>query len=311
MYRLILLAVAALVISSCGPSVKADPADPWATLHPWNHNFAGIQKLPSGVEYIIVRKGDGKGPFPGPTDQVEVNYDGRIAATGLVFDSSYERKESATFQLNVLIPGWKDGLQKMQPGDMFMFWIPSKEGYGERGAGMSIPPNADLMFQVELLKVIADPWTKVTPWPTDAGNIVRRPSGLEYMVVESGPADGATPTEDDIATINFEGRLETVDKEEGDTAEDVRHRSTVVSTFGSGEPARFPVAGVTTGWNELLKLMHKGDHWMVRMPASLLYGSEGDGRVPPGATVIYEVKLEDFGPLTAGPAPAPAPAAPR
>ena len=56
--------------------------------------------------------------------------------------------------------------------------------------------------------------------------------------------------------------------------------------------------------------MHKGDHWMVRMPASLLYGAEGDGRVPPGATVIYEVKLEDFGSMTAGPTPAPAPVAP-
>ena len=56
--------------------------------------------------------------------------------------------------------------------------------------------------------------------------------------------------------------------------------------------------------------MLKGDHWMVRMPAALLYGSEGDGRVPPGATVIYEVKLEDFGPLAAGPTPARVPAQP-
>ncbi|RYF98235.1 MAG: hypothetical protein EON94_13475 [Caulobacteraceae bacterium] len=171
---------------------------------------------------------------------------------------------------------------------------------------MDIPPNADLMFQVELINVLTDPWSKVTPWPTDAANIVRRPSGLEYMVIASGPADGAAPTEDDIAAVNFEGRLETVDKEEGDTAEDIRHRSIVVSTFDAGEPARFPVAGVTTGWNELLKLMRKGDHWMVRMPASLLYGAEGDGRVPPGATVIYEVKLEDVGPVTAGPTPPPA-----
>ncbi len=294
MFRIVLAAVTALALSACGPSVKVDPADPWASLHPWNHAAANAQKLPSGVEYVVVRKGDGKGLYPGPTDQVEVNYEGRLAATGLIFDSSYQRKESATFALNGLIPGWKDGLQKMQPGDMFMFWIPSAEGYGERGAGTDIPPNSDLMFQVELIKVLPDPWNKVTPWPAESPGVVRRPSGLEYLVVESGPADSASPTEDDVVTINFEGRLESVQKEEGDTAEDLRHRSIVVSTIGAGEPAHFPVAGVTSGWNELLKLMHKGDHWMVRMPASLMYGDEGDGRVPPGATVIYEVKLEDF-----------------
>lgn len=77
----------------------------------------------------------------------------------------------------------------------------------------------------------------------------------------------------------------------------------MVSTFDAGSPVALPVAGVTSGWNELLKLMRKGDRWMVRMPASLLYGAEGDGRVPPGATVIYEVKLEDFGPI-GGPSPA-------
>lgn len=303
MFRIVLAAITALALSACSPSVKVDPAKPWDALLPWNHAAADIQKLPSGVEYIVVRKGDGKGPFPGPTDRVEVNYDGRLATNGFIFDSSYQRNESATFALNGLIPGWKDGLQKMQPGDMFMFWIPAKEGYGERGAGSDIPPNSDIMFQVELINVLPDPWTKATPWPTDSSAVVRRPSGLEYLVVESGPTEGASPTENDIAVTNFEGRLETVDKEEGDTAEDVRHRSIVVSTFDAGSPVALPIAGVTTGWSELLKLMRKGDHWMVRMPASLLYGAEGDGRVPPGATVIYEVKLEDFGPI-GGPSPA-------
>ncbi|HPI48328.1 MAG TPA: FKBP-type peptidyl-prolyl cis-trans isomerase [Hyphomonadaceae bacterium] len=296
MFRIVLAAITALALSACGPSAKVDPAKPWDTLLPWNHSFSEIQKLPSGVEYIVLRKGDGKGPFPGPTDRVEVHYDGRLAANGFIFDSSYQRNETATFALNGLIPGWKDGLQKMQPGDMFMFWIPAKEGYGARGAGADIPPNSDIMFQVELVNVLPDPWTKVTPWPTDSSSVVRRPSGLEYMVVESGPAEGASPTENDIAVTNFEGRNEKVDKEEGDTADDIRRRSIVASTFDAGSPVGLPVAGVTSGWNELLKLMRKGDHWMVRMPPALLYGDEGDGRVPPGGTVIYEVKLEDFGP---------------
>jgi len=100
MFRIVLVAVTALALSACGPSVKVDPADPWASLHPWNHAAANVEKLPSGVEYVVVRKGDGKGPFPGPTDQVEVNYEGRLAPTGLIFDSSYQRNESATFALS-------------------------------------------------------------------------------------------------------------------------------------------------------------------------------------------------------------------
>ncbi len=63
------------------------------------------------------------------------------------------RNEPASFQLNGVIPGWTDGLQKMQPGDVFMFWIPWKQAYGEeRPRRMEIPPKADLMFKVELLK---------------------------------------------------------------------------------------------------------------------------------------------------------------
>jgi FKBP-type peptidyl-prolyl cis-trans isomerase len=309
MFRIVLAAMAALALSACNPSVKADPADPWKTLLPWNHNWAEVQKLPDGVEYIVLRKGDGKGPKPGELDQVEVNYDGRFATNGLVFDSSYERGETATFALNGVIPGWTKGLQEMQPGDMFMFWIPWDQAYGERGRGVEIPPKSDLMFKVELINVMPaitsdkTAWAKVTPWPTASADVVRRPSGLEYLAVKSGPADGASPTDADEVLVNFEGRLETVEKEEGDTPESIRHRSTVVSTFETQEPASFPVNGLTPGWNELVKLMHKGDRWMVRMPPSLLYANEGDGRIPPGATVIYEVQLEDFSPQ-AGAVPA-------
>ena len=60
MFRIVLAVVTALALSACGPSAKVDPAKPWDTLLPWNHSFSGIQKLPSGVEYIVVRKGDGE-----------------------------------------------------------------------------------------------------------------------------------------------------------------------------------------------------------------------------------------------------------
>ena len=193
MIRMALAAMAALTLAACNrPAV--DAADPWASLHPWDHNRPGLEKLDTGVEYVVVRKGDGKAIAPNVRDRVEVKYEGRLAKEGIIFDSSYQRGETSVFQVNGVIPGWRDGLQKMQPGDMFMFWIPSAQGYGERGAGMQIPPNSDLMFQVELIRVLSDPWPKALPWPTDASDIVRLPSGLEYRAVESGPSDGASPS---------------------------------------------------------------------------------------------------------------------
>lgn len=299
MKRLVLAVATVLALSACSPAA-VDPANPWAALDPWNHTRADVQKLPSGVEYVVIRKGDGKGPNPGPRDQVEVNYEGRLAKNGQVFDSSYEDGKPIEFRLNGVIPGWTDGIQKMQPGDMFMFWIPSAQAYGERGSPPAIEPNSDLMFKVELLKVTPDPWNKVAPWPTDSSEVVRRPSGLEYLVVTKGAGDGASPTDADEIAVHFEGRLEGVKPEEGETAEQVRHRSIVASTYEEGQPKFFAVKDLVPGWSEAIKLMRRGDRWMVRMPAQLLYQGEGDGRIPPDATVVYELELLDFG--SSGPA---------
>ena len=299
MVRYLLAVLVALALAACQPTLKIDQADPWKSLYPWRHNWKEVHKLPSGVEYVIVRKGDGKGSFPSAADKVEVNYDGRFAKTGEGFDSSYDRGETSTFGLNGVIPGWTEGLQKMQPGDMFMFWIPWNMAYGEEGRG-PIPAKADLMFKVELINVIpavsADPiaWKKVTPWPTDSADVVRKSSGLEYLIIESGDPDGALPGDKDYVRLHVEGRLEDEDN------------SVVLSTYEDQEPVLFPVADLTPGWAELVKLMRPGDHWMVRMPPHLMYKDEGDGRIPPNATVVYEVRIVEtiIPPKATDPAPA-------
>jgi FKBP-type peptidyl-prolyl cis-trans isomerase len=304
MVRYIFAVMAAFVLASCQPALKIDQADPWKSLYPWKHNWKEVQKLPSGVEYVVIRKGDGKGAFPSPADKVEVNYDGRFAKSGEKFDSSYDSGESVTFPLNGVIPGWTDGLQKMQPGDMVMFWIPWNMAYGEEGRG-PIPGKADLMFQVELVNVIAAvtadlaAWNKVTPWPTDSSDVVRKSSGLEYLIVQSGDPNGASPGEGDYVRLHVEGRKDDEDK------------SVVLSTYEDQEPVLFPVSDLTPGWSELVKLMRPGDHWMVKMPPHLMYGAEGDGRVGPNETVIYEVRIVETiippkatDPVVADPAPA-------
>ena len=304
MIRMVLAAMLALTLAACNRAA-VDAKDPWATMHPWDHGRPGIEKLETGVEYFAVTQGDAKGVSPTLRDRVEVRYDGRIAKTGLIFDSSYQRGETATFPLSILIPGWRDGLQKMKPGDMFMFWIPSAQGYGEQGAGGAIPPNSDLMFQVELVRVLPDPWPAALPWPTDASDIVRLPSGLEYRIIASGPADGASPGPGDVVDVDFAGRLEDPDYQVGDTIEEKLDSSLVISTYLEGSSKQFLVSGLTPGWQEAVKLMRPGDRWMVRMPAQINYGEESADRIPPNSTVIYEIELKDFGAPNPGQMPPP------
>lgn len=104
----------------------------------------------SGLKYLMLREGDGKSP--NATDDVTVHYHGQLT-DGTVFDSSYNRGEPATFPLNQVIAGWTEGLQLMKENGKAIFYIPSALGYGEQGAPGAIPPNSDLIFTVELIKI--------------------------------------------------------------------------------------------------------------------------------------------------------------
>ena len=110
----------------------------------------GIVTLPSGLQYQVLKEGNGK--KPSATDRVVCHYEGTLI-DGTVFDSSYQRNQPATFGLNQVIPGWTEGVQLMQEGAKYRFFIPYKLAYGERGAGAQIPPFATLVFDVELIEV--------------------------------------------------------------------------------------------------------------------------------------------------------------
>jgi len=116
-----------------------------------NKTKAGVITTKSGLQYIVLRKGDGDKPKE--TDQVKVHYRGTLL-NGDEFDSSYKRGNPATFRLNAVIKGWQEGLQLMSPGSKYKFFIPAELGYGERGAGSMIGPNATLIFEVELLDIV-------------------------------------------------------------------------------------------------------------------------------------------------------------
>ncbi len=110
----------------------------------------GVVTLPSGLQYQVLKEGNGKSPKA--TDQVKCHYEGTLV-NGKVFDSSYRRGEPATFPLNGVIAGWTEGLQLMKEGAKYRFFIPFNLAYGTRGAGQDIPPYAALIFDVELIEV--------------------------------------------------------------------------------------------------------------------------------------------------------------
>lgn len=104
----------------------------------------------TGLKYVVLKEGNGESPKA--TDEVTVHYTGMLT-DGTVFDSSLTRGIPATFPLNRVIPGWTEGLQTMKVGGKTIFYIPAELGYGEGGVSGTIPGNAPLIFEVDLLKV--------------------------------------------------------------------------------------------------------------------------------------------------------------
>ena len=115
-----------------------------------NGKKEGVITTASGLQYQVLREGNGQSPKA--TDTVECHYEGTLI-DGTKFDSSYDRGQTATFPLNQVIAGWTEGLQLMKEGGKYRFFIPYELGYGERGAGASIPPFSTLVFDVELVSV--------------------------------------------------------------------------------------------------------------------------------------------------------------
>jgi len=110
----------------------------------------GVTTLPSGLQYKILRAGEGA--TPGPRDHVTVHYRG-TTIDGREFDSSYARNNPMIFQVNRVIPGWTEALQLMKKGAKWQLFIPEKLAYGARGAGDAIGPKETLIFEVELLLI--------------------------------------------------------------------------------------------------------------------------------------------------------------
>lgn len=115
-----------------------------------NKSKPGVTTLESGLQYLVLKMGDGAKPKA--TDKVNVHYHGTLI-DGTVFDSSVERGESISFPLNQVIKGWTEVVQLMPVGSKWRVFIPYNLAYGDRAAGPSIPPYSTLIFEIELLAI--------------------------------------------------------------------------------------------------------------------------------------------------------------
>ena len=115
-----------------------------------NKTREGVKTLASGLQYKVINEGTGK--TPKATDLVVTNYRGALI-DGTEFDSSYQRKNPATFRVTGVIKGWTEALQLMKEGAKWQLFVPPELAYGERGAGPRIGPNATLIFEIELVSV--------------------------------------------------------------------------------------------------------------------------------------------------------------
>lgn len=177
------------------PSPEAPSADEQESLRLIPECDGDEIVLPSGVKYCVLEEG-GQGGEPAEGDLVLCHYTGWMA-NGTIFDSSRiavragSEPGPAEFHVGLLIPGWTEALQLMTPGDRWLVSIPAAEGYGERGTDDgTIPPNTDLVFDVQLLDVVARV-PRFQEWNADAEDVVETESGVRLRVVEEGQGKSA------------------------------------------------------------------------------------------------------------------------
>lgn len=234
----------------------------------------------SGLQYTEIEAGDGAAPESG--DIVAVHYTGTLT-DGTVFDSSYQRNEPIQFPLGAgrVIAGWDEGIGLMKKGGKAKLVIPPELGYGEHGAGGVIPPNATLIFDVELVDIL--PGAPANPTDVDAGSYTTTESGLQYYDFTVG--EGASPQKGQTVVVHYTGWLQ----EDGTKFD---------SSLDRGQPFAFAIGmgQVIPGWDEGVLSMNIGGKRQLVIPSDLAYGpgGAGGGVIPPNATLIFEVELLDI-----------------
>lgn len=224
----------------------------------------------SGLKYYDFKVGDGEQPQQGAI--VTLNFTGWLT-DGKLFDTSATRQQEVKYKLAHAVPGWQEGIGSMRAGGIRRLEIPAELGFGERGAPGKIPPNADLIYEIELLSVIQPP----TQTSVEGIEPVVLESGLKYWDIKVGEGTAAelgSTVEQHMSVWYKDG--------------DLFHSSRQLGRPETQRVGLFPVKG----WNEGMVGMKPGGKRCLEIPPALAFGEEGrPGQIPPNSTFIIEVDL--------------------
>ena len=233
----------------------------------------------SGLKVVILEEGQGEYPETG--DLVSVHYTGSLAYNGEVFDSSYDVGRPFEFPLGKgrVIPGWDEGIAKLNVGTKAKLIIPANLAYGDKDNG-PIPAKSDLVFVVELMGIKAAPKPILHEvFDTLSAEKIVTNSGLVCYIIEKG--EGTKVEVGSNVKVHYYGYLT-----ENDQKFD--------SSFERGEPIQVQVGAgqVIPGWEEGLALLSQGDKAKLVIPSGLAYGDQGiPGVIPGGAELAFDVQV--------------------
>ncbi len=235
-----------------------------------------IKTTPSGLSYCVLTEGKGT-KHPKIGDEVVVRYSGWLASNGKLFDSTTKHPggQPARFMLGRVVEGWNEGLQLMTKGARFKLMIPAKLGYGARGAGADIPPNADLIFEVELVDFTEG--EPILARPTlDPAKTETLPSGIKFQVVRPGTGDDLGPK--DMRVVNYSAW----GKADGALM--------VCAQFQKGRRTALTAAGGDFDFlKDLAPKLKNGTQLWVELPGKLL--------PRPGPDILWNLVCEDVVPF--------------
>lgn len=237
---------------------------------------------PSGVTINVLKKGDGATLQQG--DLVSVHYTGYLKATGDTFDTSIKRGQPIQFPIGTgrVIPGWDEALMMLPIGTKALLDIPSDLAYGAQGSRGGIPPNSDLMFEIEIVGSQPAPPAPTPiahePWSTDGLKKITTKSGLEYYIIEEGSGQMVQPGKK--LKLHYHGSLE--------------DGSVFDNSFERGQPLEFVYMQqqMIPGFDEGVGLMTEGTKAKLVIPYTLAYGEAGRPPViPQKATLVFDIQI--------------------
>jgi peptidylprolyl isomerase len=275
MKRLITLLLLSALLAACG-GTEEDPAADLPTPEPVP---TAVPTIDYGLEVELLTSGSGAAPVTG--DVVVMNYVATLE-DGTVIDETEETPFQFVLGSDRLVRGLEQALLQIPEGGTARVTVPPELGYGERGAGDVVPPDATLIYEVEIVEVNPFNLPASVSIPEGA-ELIETPGGVEVYVIE--PGEGPTPEAGDTVVAHYRGVLP--DGTQFD------------SSYERDQPFSFELVtgSVIQGWHEGFGVLSEGAQAVLIIPPELGYGAQGSPPViPPNATLIFEVELLEVNP---------------